>query len=183
MFGENMKLIVSIVIFLLSTTSSIVAQNTSTNVFTTYQDCFRFMLGDENSQTNDDYLFKVAADSSIKQYWFNQKENGIILVIKLDYIKGPYSQFRGAQGNGSYFLFLPQDNGFKFVGRMEGSTYKYHGNVPPTFSTSWHMSSRQSVETIYSWKATSYVMTSKILYQYDLAGSPRKKIKDYLKEK
>lgn len=143
------------------------------------------MVGDHHQTESDDaFLFKVAAESSMDRYWLDEETKDIVLVIKLDSLNEPYSAMRGAQDNGAYYLFVPNDNGFEHVGTMEGNSYKWGTfNGKARFTTSWHMSSTDAIETVYGWNGSRFEVTAKTLYRYNPADDTRKKIKDYLEDK
>lgn len=153
-----------------------------TNVFPTYRDCFRFMAGcQETTVVDEANLFKLAAESSMETFRLADGTSNIVLVIKLDYLKGPYSAMRGAQGNGLYFLFVPRSNGFEHVGTMAGNAYR-HGtlNGRCRFITSWHMSGAEAIETEYVWNGKMFEVTKKALYRFGPSKGQRELLKDYL---
>lgn len=128
------------------------------HIFKNWRECFRFMAGDSGTglQADENTLFKLAAESSMNWYWLGEGTNRIVIVIKLDYLKGPYSALRGVQGNGLYYLFVPVESGFQFVGRMVGNRFKWGTlNGKACFTTSSHVSASESFENIYQWDARS----------------------------
>lgn len=163
---------------------NIFAGDPATPVFQTYQDCFRFMAGrQETTSMAEADLFKLAAESSMETFWLEGGTSNIVRVIKLDYRDGPYSTTRGAQGNGLYFLFVPRTNGFEHVGTMEGNAYR-HGtlNGRCRFITSWHMGATETIEAEHVWNGKTFTVTKKALYRSDPSEGQRKLLKDYLKE-
>jgi hypothetical protein len=126
---------------------------------------------------DDDALFKTAAESSMDWFWLEEGTTNIVIVIKLDFLDGPYSAIRGAHGNGPYYLFMPIEKGFQLPGKMAGNGY-HHGtlNGRAQFITSWHMGGGEAYENIYDWDGKTFKLTSRILYRYDFDGS-RKIIK------
>lgn len=155
------------------------AETDKPQTFKNWQECFRFManeLGDMLPNQDDDTLFKLAAESSAETYWI--KSPKIAIVIKLDYIEGSYSLIRGAQGNGAYYIFSPVENGYEFLGTLEGNSYKWQdsGSGGSKFITTWHWSADETGENIYDWDGHQYKKTSSKLYQYDSSGN-RKEVK------
>lgn len=133
--------------------------------------------GDSMLHQDDDTLFKLAAESSMEWVWLEEETNKIVIVIKLDSLNGPYSNIRGTQGNGPYYLFTPAQSNFRFVGKMEGNGFKWGTvNGRSRFTTGWHMSASQAYENIYDWDGKMFRQTSHILYRYEPDGS-RKEMK------
>ncbi len=152
-------------------------------IFPTYKDCFRFMAEHSQMKVDDASLFKLAAESSMDRYWLDEKAESLVLVIKLDYLSGASSKIRGAQDNGPYYLFVPRENGFEHVGTIEGNNCKWGTrNGKASFTTTWHVSARESIEVVYVWDGATFKVTEHALYKYSEDGS-RTKIKDYLTEK
>jgi len=149
-------------------------------VFKNWTDCFRFMADAcQCVFTRDaDSLFKLAAESSMEWFWLEEGSSQVVIVIKLDMLSGPYSAIRGAQGNGPYYLFTPAEEGFRFVGAMDGNRFRWGTrNGRARFTTNWHMSATQSIENIYDWDGVMFRQTSAILYEYDPADGSRKEVK------
>ena len=142
------------------------------------------MAGDRDSEIDDGQLFKLAAESSMDWFWLDSKAKRIVIVIRLDLLRGTYSAIRGAQGNGDYYLFAPSTNGYRHVGTMWGNSYR-HGtlNGKPRFIASAHMSAASAVETEYVWNGTVFEIVSKALYQYNPADGSKTMIKDYMQDK
>ena len=140
--------------------------------FANWNECFRYMAEQVNFPTDDSSLFRLAAESSADWFWLKEGTKETVIVIKLNAISGPYSALRGAQDNGLYCLFTPNEHGFRHVGNMEGNGYKW-GTINGTarFRSNWHMSASQSYENIYDWNGTNFTQTSHILYRYEPDGT------------
>lgn len=178
--GQKMKKPTVMVLVAVALTLAGLASADEPRTFTNWRECFRFMVGDSDTmlQSDDDTLFKLAAESSMDRVWLGERTNRIVIVVKLDYLKGPYSALRGAQDNGLYYLFVPVENGFQYVGRMEGNGFKWGTpNGKARFTTNWHMSASESYENIYDWNGKMFRQTSRILYHYELDGN-RKEVKE-----
>ncbi len=134
------------------------------------------MAKDCGVSQDDEALFNLALASSLDraQPWGTPQFAVVVTLCSLD-----YCDMRGAQGNGSYYLFMPVETGFQFAGKMGGNRYKWTTvNGSPQFVTGHHMSASQSYETIYDWNGTMFKETSNILYEYAPDGT-RKEIEDF----
>ena len=137
-----------------------------------WKECYRFMAEQAYFPTDDQSLFRLAAESSADWFWLVDGSKEIVVVVKLDARDGPYSALRGAQQNGLYFLFTPNDSGYRFIGTMEGNSYRRGTiNGKSHFTTGWHMSSSLSYENIYDWDGTNFNQVSHILYRYSQDGT------------
>jgi hypothetical protein len=154
-----------------------------TRVFKNWKECFRFIAKEESLPTDDNTLFKLAAESSSKRHLLSEKTNEQVVVIKADYYWEKYSQIRGAQDNGRFYVFRIQQDGFTFAGALEGNGYTCGTmNGVARFYASSHWSAFESLDRVYDWNGTVFENTSCALYRYEQDGSKRL-VKDYGNDK
>ena len=130
-----------------------------TTRFRDYAEAFRFIARHEELSTDEGTVFRLAADSSVEIWRFEQIPI-LYFVTAHYYAGGLYDQIRGAQGNGRYYLLRPLnheftaagnlDRGFELVGIAEGNTYHWQTiNSRPRLATTWHLSAAESPTNIY----------------------------------
>ncbi|MCK5306326.1 MAG: hypothetical protein KAJ66_04265 [Candidatus Omnitrophica bacterium] len=162
--------LLQVVLLILILFSVSYAEEIELKIFLDYLDCFRFMAENNHLGTEEANICKLAAESSVERC-FQENSEEIILVFKLNYFKGRYSTIRGAQDNGPYYIFLEADDCFEYIGRMEGSSYqKKDSDGRMIFSTTWHVSSNESIESVYEYDGETFKHVSKALYQYSPDG-------------
>jgi hypothetical protein len=167
-----MRFLILLICFALSVSPTYSYDKFEPAFLNSWKECFRFMAGYISVEDTDDSLFKLAAESSMDWYWLNPDEKSIVMVIKLETLKDHYSAIRGVQGNGLYYLFKPVKNGFHYLGRMDGNSYRWGTlNGKPRFTTQWHMSANESIETIYDWNGTSFSVTKSATVTYKTDGT------------
>ena len=172
--GHAMNKRNTLVLMLASLALTIFAAPDETRMFKNWQACFRFMAEDnDNALPSDEAtLFKLAAESSMEWFWLEEGTNRIVIAIKLDFLKGPYSAIRGAQGNGLYYLLVPVGDGYQFVGKMEGNRFAWSTlNGKARFTAAWHVSASEWYENVYDWDGKMFRQTGRVLRQRKGGGS------------
>lgn len=128
--------------------------------FAGYREFFTFVGTNSSNEMpiNDDTVFKLAAESTIKIINLDCKQLSYVYVVETHYFRGMYDEIRGAQGNGQYYILRPltADNaalgGFELVGILDGNAYTVqHIDETPRFVCYWHLSAREHPESIYEW--------------------------------
>ena len=167
-----MRYLILLICFALTVSTTYSDDKFEPAFFNSWKECFRFMASYISIEDIDDSLFKLAAESSTDWYWLKPDEKSIVIVIKLETLQDHYSAIRGVQGNGLYYLFMPVENGFHYLGRMDGNTYRWDTlNGKPRFTTKWHMSANESIETIYDWNGTYFSVTKSASVTYKTNGT------------
>jgi hypothetical protein len=148
-----------------------------TEYFTDYFAAFRFLAEKSHLSSDDKSVFKLAAESSIDK--FNFEDDELILVVNLNYYKGTYSSVRSPDGNGHFYIFLTSDDLLEYIGSMEGASYK-QGTINGEFAfiTSWVIGENEVIESTYQYNGEYFVRISKILYEYQSDGS-KVKVREY----
>jgi hypothetical protein len=146
--------------------------------FTDYFSAFRFLAEKSHLNSDDNNVFKLAAESSIDKF-SSEDEGELILVVNLNYYKGVYNAVRSPDGNGHFYIFLSDGDLLEYVGSMEGASYHQediNGNF--SFITSWNIGENEVIESTYQYDGDYFQRTSKILYEVKTDGS-KVKVREY----
>ena len=170
MSGSTLVSVVGLVL-VLAGCSSVQVQPSSTTlpattVFTNYQAAFRFIAQHERLPTDAGTLFRLAADSEIRVWHFDDMPPLYVVTARY-YAGGIYDQIRGAQDNGRYYVLRTfardfsgvgnTDRCFELVGIAEGNIYTWQSiNRRLRLITRWHMSAAESTTSAYDWDGTSF---------------------------
>ncbi len=149
-----------------------------TEFFTDYFSAFRFLAEKSHLSSDDNSVFKLAAESSITKFPFEEKGE-LILVVNLNYYKGTYNSVRSPDGNGHFYIFLSTDDLLEYLGSMEGASYSRKtvaGEL--SFITSWIISENEVIESVYRYNGEHFIRISKTLYELKPDGS-KIKIREY----
>ena len=141
--------------------------------FKDYEELFDYIAFQNGLKTGLDNggpgdVFKLAVDSKID---YHRDSDGIpdTAVIMPNYIQTFLYEnhrfrdnfIRGAQGNGSYYVIRFENEGIDLIGILEGNGYSWTSiNGKEALETSWHMSAREYVRTIYEWDGKVFYKTS-----------------------
>ena len=102
--------------------------------FAGYRELYTFIAQhtDGGMPTNNDALFKLAADSKTEIITLEDERMPYVYLVEGHYYNGGvYDQIRGAQGNGGYYILRPlatnlselnTDKGFELVGIAKGNS-------------------------------------------------------------
>jgi len=169
--------IILTLILLLTATAPIEIKAFETEYFTDYCTAFRFLAEKSHLSCDDKSVFKLAAESSIDKYNFEDDE--LILVVNLNYYKGSYSSVRSPDGNGHFYIFLTTGDLLEYIGSMEGASYTQEiVNGEFSFVTSWIIGENEVIESTYQYDGEYFSRILKILYEYQLDGS-KVKVREY----
>ena len=169
--------IILTLILLLTATAPIEIKAFETEYFTDYYTAFRFLAEKSHLSCEDKSVFKLAAESSIDKYSFEDDE--LILVVNLNYYKGSYSSVRSPDGNGHFYIILTSGDLLEYIGSMEGASYTQEiVNGEFSFATSWIIGENEVIESTYQYDGEYFSRISKILYEYQPDGS-KIKVREY----
>ncbi len=173
------KIYITFILILLSTASILPpAKAFETEFFTNYFSAFRFLAEKSHLSSDDKNVFKLAAESSITKFPFEEKGE-LILVVNLNYYKDSYNSVRSPNGNGHFYIFLSTDDLLEYLGSMEGAGYSQETiNGDFSFITNWIIGENEAIESTYQYNGEHFIRISKILYEYKPDGS-KTKIREY----
>ena len=134
--------------------------------FKNYQEIFKYIADENEGEGDPEYILELAADSRVDYLRKDHtKGTGDMIVITANYIDKKeffgIDMIRGAQGNGSFYVFQKNDDGYDLIGILSGNGYKFaQVNGKDSVLTSWHVSASEYTETLYQWDGKVYRLIS-----------------------
>ncbi len=125
--------------------------------FRGYKAAFEHIALREGLPRDEETLFGLAAESTVERYRFEQ--TGLLTIVRAQYYDESQFEFglRGAQGQGTYYVFQTNGNEWRLVGVVQGSAYRWDCvGDKLRLITSWHISAFESPETVYSWNGGTF---------------------------
>lgn len=117
--------------------------------FGRYSDLFRYVAEAELLPTDEDSIFRLAAESTVDYVGVRPGEWYVVVRAELRE-EGETSRLRGAQGNGPYYVFRKQGNAFLLLGTMFGNRYTWGSlNGSLVFTVTAQLSAEQSQTAVY----------------------------------
>jgi hypothetical protein len=117
--------------------------------FDRYPDLFRHLAETELLPTDEESIFKLAAESTVDYIGVGAGAWYVVVRAELRE-EGEASRLRGAQGNGPYYVFRKQGGTFQLLGKMFGNSYTWGTlNGAPVFTVTTHLSVDQSQTAVY----------------------------------
>lgn len=146
--------------------------------FTDYFNAFRFLAEKSHLSCEDKNIIKLAAESSIEKFSF-EEEGELVLVVTLNYYKESYNTVRSPDGNGHFYLFISDGELLEYAGSMEGASYRQQDiKGDYGFVTGWDITENEIIESSYVYNGDHFERISKILYEYKPDGS-KIKVREY----
>lgn len=117
--------------------------------FAGYPDLFRYVAETELLPTDEDTIFRLAAESTVDYVGVRPGEVYVVVRAELRE-EGEASRVRGAQGNGPYYVFRKQGGAFLLLGTMFGNRYTWGSlNGGLVFTVTAQLSADQSQAAVY----------------------------------
>jgi hypothetical protein len=146
--------------------------------FTDYFNAFRFLAEKSHLSCEDKNIIKLAAESSIEKFSF-EEEGELVLVVTLNYYKESYNTVRSPDGNGHFYVFISDGELLEYAGSMEGASYRQQDiKGDYGFVTGWNIGENEIIESTYIYNGDYFKRISKILYEYKPDGS-KTKVREY----
>lgn len=114
-----------------------------------YPDLFRYVAEAELLPTDEESIFRLAAESTVDYVGIRPGESYVVVRVELR-DEGEASRVRGAQGNGPYYVFRKQGGAFLLLGTMFGNRYTW-GSLKGSlaFTVTAQLSAEQSQAAVY----------------------------------
>ena len=136
-------------------------------------DAFRLVAREEGLPTDDLTVFNLAADSRICTKWDSPATGRLFVVMPRYRGTDRIDALRGAQVNGSFYVFRVTPSRPMLVGRFEGNSchIEKKGKVIEATAT-FHLSATEWGERTYVWDASKFVRTSHTMRQGPVEPGP-----------
>jgi hypothetical protein len=118
---------------------------------------FREVARREGLRPDADTLLNLAADSTIHRW--RSPDTGRLVIVKPSYYGTECTDYlRGAQENGSFYVFRMAPRGHTLVGVFAGNSCHIRKTGQSIDAvTTWHCSATEYTERLYVWRGAKFV--------------------------